>query len=255
MISLRTAAAALAGEALILATTYLILRPEGGSRLNIAVGSLGLLSMVAMMVYSVARRSVTLRRWAPLSAWLKLHIFLGLQGILLVSIHSLPPLWRTGARPLLNPGLMSMVSVLVVFTSGVFGRYLFAFVPRTIDGRHVSVAHSQAELEELSEELPEAARRLLVTPPDSLVGMTRFLLQRRQRRAVLRAQLADPALRERADRALQLHGLALITGRVNRVFRWWIVIHRAIAVAIFILAFGHTLLGLMFSPKLGAYGW
>ena len=122
----------LQGAALVPA--YLALRPSAGSILNGIVGALGLVCMIAMHVYSIARRSSALRRRMRLSWWLHLHIYLGLQGILLTYVHCLPLLWRHGPPMLLNPGMLDLYALTIVFASGVFGRYLYAWMPKTASG-------------------------------------------------------------------------------------------------------------------------
>lgn len=167
-------------EALLLAVVYAVVQPASGSLLNVGVGTLGLGSMILMLGYSVARRSAFLRDVARLSTWLHLHIFLGLQGVLLALFHCVPLVYREGWPIVVNPGMLNLYAVLIVFGSGLFGRYLYARLPAALQG----------------------------TP---IVGK----------------QLAD-----------------------NRVFRLWIVLHRPIAAAMFLLSFVHVALALMFSPSL-----
>lgn len=171
--------AILSVEAVGLTALYLVVRPAAGSWLNIVVGSVGLLSMIAMLVYSIARRSRTLRGWMRLSAWLHLHIFLGLQGVLFVYVHCLTLFWRHGWPILVNPAMLNLYAVTIVFFSGLFGRYLYAWVPKNPSGQPVA-------------------------------GIGR--------------------------------GYAV----AQRVFSWWILLHRPIAAAMYLLSFVHVVLALAF---------
>jgi len=135
--------AAITLQTVILLVVYAVVRPSSGSWLNTIVGSVGLGFMVVMLIYSIARRSKTLRRVAKLSVWLEFHIFCGFEGVILVVIHSLPMLFDPHVPPPLNPGLWSLAFVLIVFFSGLFGRYLFIWVPQTLDGRLKFVPASQ----------------------------------------------------------------------------------------------------------------
>jgi len=123
----------LLAEAAVLAAVYAIDAPAPSDPLSIWLGWGGVASMVVMLIYSVARRSKRLRDVMRLSAWLHFHIFMGLQGVLLVFFHSLHLWGRLGAgiwTP--NPGVLSFLAVAVVFFSGLFGRYLYGWLPRTV---------------------------------------------------------------------------------------------------------------------------
>lgn len=123
----------LAVELVALSVVYAVWMPAASSLLGMLLGWGAIGSMVIMLVYSIARRSKTLRDWARLSYWLHFHIFLGIQGFLFAVFHSLPIVQR-GFVGLLNPGLWSFLSATVVFCSGIFGRWLFGRLPRREDG-------------------------------------------------------------------------------------------------------------------------
>jgi hypothetical protein len=124
--------ALLLAEAAVLAAAYATAAPAPSDPLSIWLGWGGVASMVVMLVYSVARRSKRLRDAMRLSAWLHLHIFLGLQGVLFVFFHSIHLWTRLGTVIWTNPAVLSFLSVAVVFFSGLFGRYLYGWLPRTI---------------------------------------------------------------------------------------------------------------------------
>src|SRR5580704_1615979 len=60
---------------------------SGADRIGYALGWTGTISMCVMHVYSIRRRVRALSRLGPLRAWLHFHIFMGLQGALLVVYH------------------------------------------------------------------------------------------------------------------------------------------------------------------------
>lgn len=120
-------------EAVALSVVYALWLPPASSLIGMMLGWGAILSMIIMLVYSIARRSKRLRDVARLSYWLHFHIFLGFQGFLFAVFHSLPILQR-GLVGLLNPGLWSFISATVVFCSGIFGRWLFGRLPRREDG-------------------------------------------------------------------------------------------------------------------------
>jgi uncharacterized membrane protein HdeD (DUF308 family) len=108
--------------------------PSSSSTLSIALGWAGLLSMVIMLVYTFARRSRRLKQLARLSTWLHFHIFAGVQGVVFVVFHSMHLFTREARVNLLNPAVINLIAVLVVFASGIFGRYLYGQLPRNEEG-------------------------------------------------------------------------------------------------------------------------
>ena len=161
-------------ELVALIAIYATSMPAASSTVGMLLGWGAILSMIVMLIYSVARRMKTLREWARLSVWLHFHIFLGIQGFMFAVFHSLPIVQR-GFVGLLNPGLWSFLAASVVFFSGIFGRYLFGRLPRREDGE-----------------------------PD----------------------------------------------KTQKVFAMWIILHRPLALAMYVLAFMHITLSYMFSANL-----
>ncbi len=123
-------------EAIGLTVLYALQMPAASSGIGVFLGWGALLSMIVMLVYSVARRIKRLRDFARLSYWLHFHIFLGFQGFLFAVFHSLPMIQR-GHLALLNPGFLTFCAATVVFCSGIFGRYLFGRLPRGPDGEPI----------------------------------------------------------------------------------------------------------------------
>src|SRR5256885_10507721 len=104
-------AVVIAAEILGLSWRYATNPPAPSSTLSIALGWVGLGSMVVMLIYSLARRSRSLRQMARLSAWLHLHIFLGVQGVVCVFFHSLHLFTRAYPIHLLNPAVLNLIAV------------------------------------------------------------------------------------------------------------------------------------------------
>lgn len=247
-------AAALGAEAIGLGGLYLALRPESGSILNAAVGTVALGSMIAMLVYSVARRVHALRQVLRLSSWLGIHIFLGLQGVLLAYIHCLPILWRHGWPILVNPGMLNLYAVTIVFGSGLFGRYLYAQVPKTIGGQHLEARALDAELAAL-EPVPDEVRALWARAPQpgGLLGVVRAGLARRAALRKLRALKLTGPLRVVAYRRVVLEHQKAAIVAAQRVFRYWILLHRPLAAAMYLFSLVHVLISVLFAASWGWY--
>ncbi|MBX2797333.1 MAG: hypothetical protein KTR31_06695 [Myxococcales bacterium] len=240
-------------EAAVLVPTYLVVRPASGSVFNAAVGTFAILCMIGMLVYSLARRSRRLRRIMRLSLWLHLHIFLGLQGILLAYVHCLPLFWRPGPPTLLNPGMLNLYAMTIVFLSGLFGRYLFAQVPTTVGGQHLTIEALDAELAELNQPVPAEVSALWADPPGAS-GFSGVVTAGRHRRRALRQLAAlelSPDVYALAERRLGLmHKKAALTS-ARRLFSTWIFLHRPIAGAMYLITAVHVVLSLLFTPSLG----
>ena len=231
---------------------YLWLRPSSGSLLNVVVGTVGVLCMIGMLVYSVARRSATLRRWMRLSLWLHLHIYLGLQGIFLAYLHCMPMLWRHGLPMLLNPGMLNLYALTTVFASGLFGRYLYAQVPKTLGGQHLSTKEVDAELASLDQPVPAAVQALWADPPrgGGVGGVLRAASARRTALADLDAMDLDAELKALASRRIVLVHQRAVVQTARRIFGAWIVLHRPIALAMYLITFVHVVLGVLYAPSL-----
>ncbi|TMQ27923.1 MAG: hypothetical protein E6J90_01315 [Deltaproteobacteria bacterium] len=103
------------------------------------MGWLGCGSMLVMQVYSIRRRVRALSELGPLRAWLDLHVFLGLQGFVLVAYHSV------GVSPRASLAAINFALVAIVVATGVIGRYLYGLIPRARRTRQGSLALDIAE--------------------------------------------------------------------------------------------------------------
>lgn len=235
-------------EAAVLVPLYVVARPASGDALNLVVGTVALLSMIAMLVYSIARRSKFLRDRMRLSSWLHLHIFLGLQGVLLAYVHCLPLLWRHGWPILVNPGMLNLYAVTVVFASGLFGRYLYAQVPKTIGGQHLAAKEVDAELASLGDRVPKELARLWADAPGapSVFGLVTAARARNAALSALRRVPLAPEVRALAERRVVLEHQKRALASAHRVFSFWIVAHRPIAAAMYLISAVHAALSLLF---------
>jgi hypothetical protein len=149
----------LVAEAAGLVALHLV-HPEdsGGERYGYFLGWAGTVSMCVMHVYSLRRRVRALKHWGPLRAWLHFHIFMGLQGALFVSYHA------AHLRTLWNFSGINITLVGVVVASGIFGRYLYAFIPKGLGGERLSAKQIEDELAAITADVqagaptPELAR-------------------------------------------------------------------------------------------------
>jgi len=131
---------------------YSTLKPSGliGHGLGI-FGSLFIISGVGL--YMARKRYRFLSRTGLLKHWLEFHIFLCTLGPVLVLFHTS---WKFGGLV-----AVSFWSMVAVFLSGIAGRFIYLQIPRSIEGRELSLneirtlRNDQAKLLKTSHNLEE----------------------------------------------------------------------------------------------------
>jgi hypothetical protein len=109
---------------------HINLKPSG--TLGHAFGIVGSLFMIIGMVsYMARKRYRVFSRMGLLKHWLEFHIFLCTLGPILVLFHTS---YKFGGLV-----AISFWSMVAVFLSGVIGRFIYIQIPRTIDGRELSL--------------------------------------------------------------------------------------------------------------------
>jgi hypothetical protein len=212
------------------------------SPLGHGIGWAGTASMLIMHVYSVRRRVRALAHLGKLRYWLQFHIFMGLQGALLVTFHSVH------LKTVGNIAGITIVLTLVVVLSGIFGRYLFSLIPKNLNGERLGAREIEAELAEMAPVFKRSAQPSIEaavaeieksTPLDqkaSLIELVKEDLRARRAFAHLnhairqaRRSASSGELEEFCDlmrrRGLLARRLAMLTG-AERLFRNWTVMHK-----------------------------
>ena len=108
-----------------------LLKPSGmvGHGFGI-IGSL--LIIIGVSSYMVRKRSRSLSRLGAVKHWLEFHIFLCTLGPILILFHTSLKFGGIVA--------ISFWSMVAVFVSGVIGRFIYIQIPRSIEGRELSLA-------------------------------------------------------------------------------------------------------------------
>lgn len=175
---------------LVLSQTVTI---RAGDAIGHGIGWAGTVSMCLMHVYSIRRRVRAFSRMGAIRAWLHVHIFLGLQGAMFVTFHSIH------LRSLANLSGLTLAITLVVVASGLFGRYLFSKLPKSISGERLSAIEIECELAQLRAEVDQSPEQ-----------------------ADARSAALAAAIRRRDLLELRLTTLA----RAERLFRNWTLLHK-----------------------------
>lgn len=109
---------------------YEVLKPSGfiGHGLGI-IGSI--IMIVGIILYMLRKRSKRFRRLGLLKHWLEFHIFLCTLGPIMILFHTS---FKFGG--IVSISFWSMVAV---FLSGIIGRFIYIQIPRSIEGRELSL--------------------------------------------------------------------------------------------------------------------
>jgi len=122
---------------------YDMLKPSG--YLGHGFGITGtLLILIGLFSYMARKHLKIFWSWGLLKHWLEFHIFLCTLGTLLVLFHTT---FKFG-------GLVSIGfwSLMIVWFSGLIGRFIYIQIPRTIEGRMLSMQEVQERIENLEAE-------------------------------------------------------------------------------------------------------
>jgi hypothetical protein len=225
---------------------HLWLRPSG--YIGQTAGILSLLTFLFLWLYPIRKRFKSLAWSGSVGAWLDVHIRAALLLPLLVAIHAA---WRFGG--VIGLGFDAMM---IVWASGVVGRYLYVRIPRSASGLELTLDEIAAQRRTLLTELaartgldPAALERsLIVDDAADDVGVLRVL--RAMAGADLARWRATRALRERwrhlagrhldaetlhtaidlASREIALAQQVRFLRATHRVFRYWHAVHRPVAI-------------------------
>ncbi len=224
-------------------------RPAG--RVGHGVGILGTAMILLLLVYSLRKRVKFMRRWGDLRVWLRYHIFLGVAGPVLITLHTSG---RIG-------GLVSISywSMAAVALSGVFGRYLYQQIPRNVLGETMSIDEVERRGEELMVELSTAYgldQRAVADLEDLALGP---LLGKPAPLALLVLPWHNVVLARRLQKWVGASGLAANTAAVGRariwalqarrlhlfhtirdLFHYWHVFHKPFAVIMIVVMVIHV---------------
>lgn len=92
--------------------------------------------ILGILIYVSRKRVRAMSRWGLLKHWLEFHIFLCTLGPILILFHTS---FKFGGIV-----AISFWSMVAVFLSGIIGRFIYIQIPRSIEGRELSLAEVQA---------------------------------------------------------------------------------------------------------------
>jgi hypothetical protein len=231
---------------------HLWLRPSG--YVGQTAGILAALIFFFLWLYPLRKRYRWLAFTGAVGKWLDVHVATALLMPLLVGMHAG---WRF-------EGLIGLgyAAILIVCASGVIGRYIYSRIPRSRTGAELSLGEVAGERRTLLTEIaaatrltPEEVERRMATAPSasSGAGLVRtFLGLFRDDLSRWRAVRRFSASMHQLDRET-LRRISRLAGReaaldqqvrmlqaTQRVFRFWHVAHRPVAITALIAVLVHV---------------
>ena len=233
-----------------------LLRPSGV--VGLSLGITGVIAMLCTLPYAVRKRWRRLSTLGTMKGWLETHIFFGIVGPVLITLHT----------SFKFNGLVSVAywMMVLVWTSGFVGRYLYVRIPKTIRGTELSRVEVEQRLDTLRTRLtslpPDAAHELAAfeaatSPTRAAPGVVDLFLgelRTRVRLGLLRRQLSaagadveavHQAVAHAAERATLARRLTHLE-RTRRLFELWHVFHRPLVFGLFAIVALHVGVALFF---------
>lgn len=184
--------------------------------LGYAMGLVGGIMMLFAYVYGLFKHVSWLRSKGMLRWWLGVHIFFGIAGPILIVMHST---FHVGS---LNGGV-ALISMLLVFLSGVIGRYLYSKIHYGLGGQKARMEDMELRLSTVGKRIK--SRRLegftakVMQHPESLLGAYWILFSFGWRSRWLSWQLRRDMRRHMASMAVQKQWSGAELRRQRRAFR------------------------------------
>lgn len=227
------------------------LRPTG--RAGEMFGIAGLLIMCMALVYAVRKRYRGLSKIGTTKTWLEIHIFCGLVGPVLITLHT----------AMKFNGVVSIAywSMVLVVLSGFVRRYLYVRIPKTLRGTEISLEELDARAIELkghlaTEGLPNALLRRIeeLEQGSASGGFVRGDLRLKRRLAQLHREFAaagiEPTRLIAADRLIRERATLLrriaTLDTSKKLFHLWHVLHTPFVYVMSAIAVVHVAVALYF---------
>lgn len=209
-----------------------------------------LMILFGVSIYIARKRYNFMSKQLRLKYLLEFHIFLCTLGPILVLFHTA---FKFGG--IVSVAFWSMVAVVL---SGVIGRFIYIQIPRTIEGRELSLAEVQATKTDLSQILAEKYKldshsiQLFVryssdedatTGKTTISGLKKELriqnFSKKEIRTVLKMVMNERSLSKRINRLQTM----------QKLFKYWHVAHLPFALIMLVIVIIHVAVTLAFGYK------
>ncbi|MFQ5736654.1 MAG: hypothetical protein ACE5GY_07305 [Thermodesulfobacteriota bacterium] len=230
------------------------------------IGWIGSGMMVVMMLYTVRKRFSFMGALGSMRRWLSIHMFFGVMGPLLVTLHTTFKL-----HGLVATSFWCMITTMVF---GILGRYIYVQIPRSITGAELGVKdiddmvrgidaglegfRTNANISRLFKEVEHVDERAgemnLVAALPYMIGndmKNRFRIMRINRILKRRFKLGPRArgriVEHLRKKAALIRKKNLLTTS-HRMLHYWHVFHIPLAIVMFFIMFLHIAVYYVFRP-------
>jgi hypothetical protein len=239
------------------------LKPSGF--LGHGLGIIGSLAMIiGVSIYMARKRFRSWSRLGKLKHWLEFHIFLCTLGPIMVLFHTS---FKFGG--IVSVSFWSMVAV---FASGIIGRFIYLQIPRTIEGRAMSLGEIRDLKSNLSQmlkeeyNLDEASYQSIVAttvtseaesddkPLSGFIGQYfRDMKSKSTIRQILKKSKLSPRERKSVVRIVSDElSLSRRIGRLQtmqNLFKYWHVAHLPFALVMLVIMVIHVVVTIVFGYR------
>jgi len=230
-----------------------LLRPSGP--IGQTLGVIGGVLMLMPFFYVMRKRIPWLRSFGSLKTWLEIHLFCGIFGPVLVTLHT-----SFKFNGIVSAAYWAMV---IVVLSGFVGRYLYVRIPRSIRGTELSRSELDERAESLRDELARsvesddvldrlrAFERAAVPHSSADLSFVDLLfgeitlsrrvraLERQLERSGLRHDLRAEVVSLTVERSLLLRRIAYLE-RTRTLFELWHVFHLPLVYLQLVIVVAHV---------------
>ncbi len=212
------------------------------------LGIMGTLMIIfGVSIYIARKRYNFMSKYLRLKYLLEFHIFLCTLGPILILFHTA---FKFGG--IVSIAFWSMVAVVL---SGVVGRFIYIQIPRTIEGRELSLS----EVKNMQSDLSETITSKFNLDDETLKLLASYAGERGEKksiaplRKVLRRHKVDK--QDRKDIIKMVKNEISLSGKIKRLetmqrlFKYWHVAHLPFALIMLIIVIIHVGITLAFGYK------
>jgi dihydropyrimidine dehydrogenase (NAD+) subunit PreT len=238
-----------------LSPLHVLLKPSGLWGHGVGVGATTF--MMANFLYALRKRWRRLKGTASIRTWLTLHMFVGIMSPLVIAFH---------AAFLVNNllAVWTWIALSVVVGTGIFGRFLFGFVPAQA-GKVLQVQELREQVGEMtrviqthmaeSADFGKANRifdRVTEMPREqtfvgAVMGQTGVFMRPKEleisvaeARPLFKDEEKFKVYKETAQKVAKAKMQIQFHGSLKRIFRGWLVIHVVVSVFMVLLIGAHV---------------
>lgn len=231
-------------------------------------GVVGSAMILLLFLYSLRKRQIFGIRFGSLPRWLDLHIWLGIIGPLLITLHT--------AGKFNGIVTISYASMVLVALSGFFGRYIYMQIPRDDRGHELSMREINTKIEGIGMLLlddyhvPDSVLKLIdlqsgVISGQRLAGLSalrsllvmdimRPLRAYRLKRHIRKTfpdfpPTATTEIVRLARQKAVMSRRRAVLGSMHSLFHYWHVLHKPLAIVMIVIMFAHVVLVVLMGYK------